>query len=133
SIGIAAVGTTSSNAQVRVTLDIDTSRGIQVGSLDLMGKSVKMPVRNDLVNVSCELTALSCDGQEPSATIEVVSALGSACIGNMPGDTMWSPRGSCTDNVQDQPLIKLLNINLLYGSVELPVLATRPQDLIFQQ
>lgn len=133
SIGIGPVGTTAYNAQVRVKLDIDTSRGILGGLLGLLGTSVQLPVIIDLVNASGELTALSCDGQEPSATIEVVSALGSACIGNMPGDTMWSTRGSCTDNVQDQSLIKLLNINLLYGSVELPVLATRPQDLIFQQ
>lgn len=133
SIGIGPVGTTAYNAQVRVKLDIDTSRGILGGLLGMLGTSVQLPVIIDLVNASGELTALSCDGLEPSATIEVVSALGSACIGNMPGDTMWSTRGSCTNNVQDQSLIKLLNINLLYGSVELPVLATRPQELIFRQ
>lgn len=133
SIGIGPVGTTAYNAQVRVKLDIDTSRGILGGLLDLLGASVQLPVIIDLVNASGELTALSCDGVDPSATIEVVSALGSACIGDMPGDTMWSTRGSCTANVQDQSLIKLLNINLLYGSVKLPVLASTPQELVFGQ
>lgn len=133
SIGIGPIGTTAYNAQVRVKLDIDTSRGILGGLLDLLGTTVHLPIIIDLVNASGELTALRCDGPDPSATVEVVSALGSACIGNMPADTMWSTRGSCTDNLQDQSLIKLLNMNLLYGSVKLPVLATRPEELIFRQ
>src|SRR5690606_28223013 len=103
------------------------------GLLGLLGTSVQLPIIIDLVDAAGELTALSCDGPEPSATIEVISALGSACIGNMPADTLWSTRGSCTHSVQDPSLIKLLNLNLLHGSVALPVLATLPQQLIVLQ
>lgn len=133
SIGVGPVGTTAYNAQVRLKVDVNTSAGILGPLLELLGTSIHLPIIIDLVNASGELTALSCDGPDPSATIEVVSALGSACIGNMPGDTMWSTRGSCVNNVENQSLIKLLNIHLLYGKVELPVLSTRPEDLIFQQ
>lgn len=133
SIGIGPVGTTAYNAQVRLKLDVDTSRGVLGGLLGLLGTSVQLPIIIDLVDAAGELTALSCDGPEPSATIEVISALGSACIGNMPADTLWSTRGSCTHSVQDQSLIKLLNLNLLHGSVALPVLPTRPQELTFRQ
>ena len=133
SIGIGPVGTTAYNAQVRLKVDINTSGGLLGPLLDLLGTSIHLPLIVDLTNASGTLTALSCDGPEPSATVDVISALGSACIGNMPGDTMWSTRGSCVDNVQDQSLVKLLNIDLLYGSVALPVLSTEPEPLTFRQ
>lgn len=133
SIGIGPVGTTAYNAQVRVKAEINTSAGLLGPLLDLLGTSIHLPIIIDLTNASGELTALSCDGPDASATIEVISALGSACIGRMPADTMWSTRGSCVSDVQDQSLIKLLNISLLYGSVSLPVLPTHPEDLTFRQ
>lgn len=133
SIGIGPVGTTAYNAQIRLKLDVNTSRGLLGGLLGLLGTSIHLPIIIDLVNASGELTAVSCDGPEPSATIEVVSALGSACIGRMPADALWSTRGSCIHSVRDQSLIKLLNIQLLYGSVDLPVLSSRPEDLVFHQ
>src|SRR5690606_36874998 len=131
SIGIGLAGTTAYNAQARLKLDVDTSRGVLGGLLGPLGTSVQLPIIIDLVDAAGELTALRCDGPEPSATIEVISALGSACIGNMPADTLCSTRGSCTHSVQDQSLIQLLNLNLLHGSVALPVLPTRPQELTF--
>lgn len=133
SIGIGPVGTTAYNAQVRLKVDVNTSEGILGPLLDLLGTSIHLPIIIDLTNAKGEVAALSCDGPDASATIEVVSALGSTCIGKMAPGTMWSTRGSCVDNIEDQALIRLLSLNLLYGSVKLPVLATRPEDLIFRQ
>lgn len=128
SIGIGPIGTTAYNAQVRLLVDVDTNRNsrslLGVGSLlELLGTRIKLPIIVDLVDAKGTLTAVNCSVAPPTATIEVESRIGSACIGRMPEDTLWSTRQSCTDVVQDERLIRLLGINLLYGKVALPVLS----------
>lgn len=133
SIGVGPVGTTAYNAQVRLKLEVNTSAGILGPLLELLGTSIHLPIIVDLANASGEVTALSCDGPDPSASIELVSAIGSACIGNMPADTLWSTRGSCVDNVRDLSLVRLLSLNLLSGSVALPLLRAPAEELVFRQ
>ncbi|MCL7462309.1 pilus assembly protein TadG-related protein [Pseudomonas sp. NW5] len=128
SIGIGPIGTTAYNAQVRLLVDVDTNRNssslLGAGSLlELLGTRIKLPIIVELVDAKGTLKAVNCSVAPPTATIDVESRIGSACIGRMPEETLWSKRQSCTEVVQDERLIRLLGINLLYGKVALPVLS----------
>ncbi len=120
SIAVGPVGTTAYNAQVRLKIDVNTSAGLLGGLLDLLGTHIRLPIIIDLANASGELTDLSCDGPNPSATIDVTSALGAVCIGHMP-DAMWSTTNSCNDAVREQSLVKVLGLLDLHGRVDLRV------------
>lgn len=132
SIGIGPVGTTAHNAQVRLKVDVNTSAGLLGGLLNLLGTHVHLPIIIDLANASGELAALSCDGPAPGATIDVISALGAVCVGHMP-DAMWSTERSCNDVVEDQSLVKILGLLDIKGSVNLRVLETYTERLVFSQ
>lgn len=134
SIGIGPVGTTAYNAQIRLKIDVNTSAGLLGGLLNLLGTHIHLPIIIDLANATGELTALSCDGPDPEATIEVTSALGAVCVGHMP-DTMWSTASSCNDEgaVVDQSLVKVLGLLDIHGSVNLEVLPTHTAWLDFSQ
>lgn len=124
SIGIGPVGTTAFNAQVRLLVDVDTSGGYALGSLlEMLGTRIRLPVILDLVDATGTLTDIDCTATPPQASIEVESRVGSMCIGQIPEETLWSTRASCTESVQDETLVRLLGTSLLSGKVALPVLS----------
>ncbi|TBU92106.1 pilus assembly protein TadG-related protein [Phytopseudomonas dryadis] len=126
SIGIGPVGTTAYNAQVRLQVNTDTSNLPVLGSLlNFLGTSVKLPLIIDLVNARGELSEIDCSRAAPQATIDVESRIGNICIGSMPSDTLWSTRTSCTEaSLQDESLVRLLNIDLVRGRAAIPLLGT---------
>lgn len=137
SIGVGPKGTEAYNAQIRLKIDIKSAGMPLIGSLlELLGTSIELPIIIDLVSATGELIDASCDGIDTSATIHVVSRLGSACIGNMSNDTMWSTSEFCADpdlELESLTMVKLLGMDLLYGNVKLPIGETYPEKLTFSQ
>lgn len=137
SIGAGPTGTEAYNAQIRLKIDIKSAGMPLIGSLlELLGTSIELPIIIDLVSATGELIDVSCNGPTPSATIKVVSRLGSACIGDMPSDTMWSTKKFCADpdvELNKLTMVKALGIDLLYGNLQLPIGETYPDELTFSE
>ncbi|TBU75429.1 pilus assembly protein TadG-related protein [Phytopseudomonas daroniae] len=125
-IGIGPVGTTAYNAQIRIQVDANTNNLPILGNLlNFLGTSLKLPIILDLVSAKGTLTDIDCSIPEPEATIDVVSTVGNICIGEMPGNTLWSTRTSCTEsNLEDTTVLKLLNIDLIKGKAAVPLLSS---------
>lgn len=126
SFGIGPIGTTAYNAQIRIQVDANTDNLPGLGTLlKFLGVSLKLPVIIDLANARGELTNIDCSRPEPETTIDVESHIGNICIGSMPGNTLWSTKGRCTEaNLQDTTVLKLLNIDLIKGKAAIPLLST---------
>lgn len=124
--GIGPVGTTASNAQVRLKIDANTDNlPVIAPVLKFLGVSVKLPLIIDLANATGEITNIDCSQPEPETTIEVESRIGNVCIGTMPENTLWSTKGSCAEETMDDAsILKVLNIDLIKGSAAIPLLST---------
>lgn len=121
--GIGPVGTTASNAQLRIQANVDSSK--LLGGLLEPLVSLKLPIIIDLANAKGEVTNIDCSRPVPEATIDVESGVGNICIGTMPGNTPWSTDESCATDLEDTVILQLLNMSLIQGNTTVPLLSTR--------
>ena len=130
SIGIGPIGTTAYNSQVRLFLDIDSSKIFALGPvLDWLGTRIKLPTYIDVIDGYGQLTAINCAVQPATATVDVTSSIANVCIGK--ATTPWdSTRELCSTGLGPEQLITLLGGNVLTKKVALPVLSQRDQVVL---
>ena len=123
SIAIGPVGTTAYNSQVRLFLDIDTSRTVAIGSLlNLLGVRLKLPIYVDVVDGYGRLESINCSTQPAKATIGVTSTVANVCVGK--AVVPWnSTRELCATGLQNEEMVKLLGVTVLNHQIKLAALS----------
>lgn len=122
SIGIGGPGTLAYNSQIRSSVNINTNNSALKGILKTLGISINLPIAIDVVNAQGELTQINCDANPPQATIQVKSTILSACIGEIKPTSLWSQTNVCKTGLKEMPLVTLLGVDILYGSVAIDAL-----------
>lgn len=114
SIGVGPVGTKAYNAQIRLYIDVDTNKIPLIGAISgwLIGTRVHLPIWIDVVSAHGTLEKISCNVQPATVDIKVESSILNACVGKIPEDLKWSTSASCESNLQDEDLIKVLDLPL---------------------
>lgn len=124
SIAIGGVGARAYNAQVRVSLDIDSNNFVLgVGRvLSLLGIRLRLPVYADVTNAMGTLTSLQCAAQPATASIRVESSVLRACVGKVDAASQFSRRNVCDASLQNEQLLTLLGAPLINDRISLNAL-----------
>ncbi|MCC7633883.1 TadG family pilus assembly protein [Stenotrophomonas rhizophila] len=124
SIAIGGIGARAYNAQVRVSLDID-SNNLLLGLgkvLGLLGIRLHLPIHADVTNAMGTLTALQCAAQPATATIQVESSVLRACVGKVDPGARFSTANVCENALQNEQLLTLLGTPLINNQIKLNAL-----------
>jgi uncharacterized membrane protein len=135
SIGVGGVGTIADNAQVRLFIDIDTTKIPLVNVvLSALGTQVNLPIVIDLVEGSGKLTKLDCSQATRHAEITVTSTILHTCVGgNYDANTAFSTNSNCSTGsgvTPPVPLLKLLGHSVLTSPIDIAGLSTLPPPVL---
>lgn len=125
SIGIGPVGTTAYNSQVRLFLDIDSQRIPALGAvLGWLGTRIKLPTYIDVIDGFGRLSAIDCNAQPATATVDVTSAVANVCVGK--ATTPWdSTRELCRTGLGNEDMVSLFGKTVLNHRITLEALSAR--------
>ena len=125
-IAIGPVGTQGYSAQIRINLDLDTSKLLGgVGKLlleDILGTRVHLPIAIDVVSATGTLEAIQCQRTPPTIDLSIDSRILNACVGKIPSINIGSDKNGCEVGLAEEQLIKLLHIPILSGKLHIPAL-----------
>lgn len=125
-IAIGPVGTQGYSAQIRINLDLDTSK--LLGGLgkflleDILGTRVHLPIAIDVVSATGTLEAIQCQRTPPTIDLSIDSRILNACVGNIPASNISSTRNGCEVGLDEEELIRLLHMPILSGKLHIPAL-----------
>lgn len=118
SVAAGPVGTTARQAQVRVSVDIDTDKIPLIGPLvAVLGVRVHLPLFLDVTRGTARINAISCTATPRTVDVLVNQSLLGACVGKVAPGVQFTSPGLCDaatpGDLQPEVLIKLLGANTL--------------------
>ncbi|WP_018918274.1 pilus assembly protein TadG-related protein [Vreelandella zhanjiangensis] len=107
-------GVKAHTGQARLYIDIDSDKIAGVSALTrLISTRIHLPLTIDLASAVGELAKINCDTEIPTVDIDITSSLLNACIGEIPGSSLWTSSESCAALTLNTPFVTLLGATLV--------------------